>query len=160
MKGLYEDLPERLVSRQEKEKVEKIFLLGEWEWTEIDGFDDVLDAELDAYETYLYYKYTLDDYGEFKKDGVYRGLYNSVKPLTRGSTNLSRKNIQNIIQAILEEGYKDPRQHDEALLSHIEKQVDPSSLTESSGDYADEAGEIWIRYLLERGIDERITDSD
>lgn len=145
MKRLKDRVSERLVTRREKQMLEETYILGEWDYEGVEA-DCKTTIDPDDHEEYLYYKYVCGDYGEFKREQIYEKMCDALCiTIGAGVWTPDRNQVWKVVETLLENGYKDPREHDEAFIDHLSLQVDPAD------EYAEEAGSLWIRYLLERG---------
>lgn len=140
------EINERLVKPNDQWNLEEMYELGDWEY-ECQGVDcDYTDVDDD---TTLYKKYCCTEYGEFKQNGRYKELHELLCAYIRAAIRPNRQNVIDMLEIYLNQQVPNPKISDISLHNHLERRYKPAEGDPT--DVYDEAGDIWVRYILERG---------
>ena len=134
--------PDRLVPAVEEEKLKNRYHIGCWEYDERG-----VDCEEKSTYVYLYTKYWCTDYGEFKQNQQYSKIHEELCDLIGVAENPDHENVEELIEALeLPKTFRS----DQAFLDHMEEVYSVPNEIPPDEDLQ-EAADIWLRYLMERG---------
>jgi len=150
MNGMKDIFENRLTPRDKREHVEKTLLLGEWEFDQIDAESKIKEIDFSTYEHELYYRYLASEYGEYEQ--CYDNVIDVTNYATRKIKGIDREGAWDFAQTAIEESqFQWPNEDDDEFITHLENQYDPSTTLGGVHDVSEEAAELWLRYLLDRG---------
>lgn len=158
MKGLAErdSEIESLLGNPHQHDVEKKFKIGEYEFKDLNRkFRKGQKSEEDAPLEYIYYKYLLTSYGSFKQGDTddYKQFFEDyIAPLKSPyGSRMGEKTRENMLQPKID----DVAKHDDSFDEHIKEACGNKNNTVPSGTHQ-EAAELWVKYLIDRGIPESL----
>lgn len=155
MSGIRDHLRSRMVPRDEKDNLERVYVLGEWEFDDIDTGQKIETINFDTYEAELYYRYISGQYCEYQE--LYERIYIIADKIARKWPDPSPDLIWDQVELLMEKAdYRWPNKDDDDFVTHLENQLDSANPNETVKDFSEDAAELWIRYLLDRGANESV----
>jgi hypothetical protein len=147
MTEIREILSDRLVTSKEEGTLEIDYELGQWDYDdEMPNCEDVCAEEYD----YFYERYRCCEYGDFAEYyyQARRSLCNMLKNLNKCGESIDSERAIDIIEAA---GFCEPGKSDEVLHEHIRRTNQPKAQESLDEEHFERAGDLWYRYVLERG---------
>lgn len=148
-------IPDRLGSRMcpriRRKELEDIYFLGEYDFEDVetDRKLETLDLDSDSFDVKLWYRLAGGEYGE------YEDFYEELVAAGNATSKFlsSPDSLWNVIETVIEDFPQDhPLHEDDDFVSHLENQLDSPDPSMRVSEDGDDALELWIRYLLDRGL--------
>jgi hypothetical protein len=148
-------VPDRLGSRMcpriNRKELEEIYSLGEYDFEDIETDQKLenLNPDSDSFDIELWYRLAGGYYGEY--EDFYEGL---VVAGNETSKFLSTPDsLWNVIEVLIDDfPYDHPLHEDDDFVSHLENQLGSPDRSMRVSEDGEDALELWIRYLLDRGL--------
>jgi hypothetical protein len=143
--GIRDHISGRLVTLKERGSLETDYELGTWEY---DGTGADCESVTPDDYGYLYDRYSCCEYGECAEE--YVGIHEAVRTVLKGvrSSDPSREVVESLIDGF---DFFDPAESDPTLHEHVRSVRQPRGGRAVDEEQFERAGDLWLRYVLERG---------